>query len=203
MSARVFVALVVLATLGCEKKPAPAPSDREPGTTPAAQPSGTLPRPTTHGGAQELKITWQDVPGLTRLNQQKPMRAASYAAPAAEGDKEPGDLGVFYFGADQGGGVERNMKRWIDQFPDVPKDQVRRSQRTENGLLVHVVEIEGGKFESGMPGGPKTPKESYGLLGAIIEAPSGLYFFKLTGPQGTVKKARDPFFKMLATVKAK
>jgi hypothetical protein len=198
----ILVALLVGA-FGCDKEPTPTQSDKEPGTTPAAQSSGDLPRPSTHGGAQELKISWQDVPGLKRLTQQKPMRAASYEAPAAEGDKEPGDLGVFYFGADQGGGVERNMKRWVDQFPDVPKDKVRRSQRTENGLLQHIVEIEGGKFESGMPGGPKTPKESYGLLGAIVEAPSGLYFFKLTGPQGTVKRAREPFFKLLASVKAK
>jgi hypothetical protein len=39
------------------------------------------------------------------------------------------------------------------------------------------------------------------LLGGIVSSPSGVYFFKLTGPTKTVKAARDPFLKMLDSVK--
>ncbi len=199
--------VVVLGTLllsACEqKKETPKPLLIEPATTPAKSAVAALPRPATHGGARALGVSWSDVPGLTKLSGKRPMRAASYQAPAADGDKEPGDLGVFYFGADEGGGVESNMKRWVGQFPGTPKERIRRSQRTENGLLQHIVEVDGEKFMSGVPGGPKTPKDKYAMIAFIVEAPSGLYFFKLTGPQATVEKAKEPLFSMMKTVQVK
>jgi hypothetical protein len=41
----------------------------------------------------------------------RPMRAGTYIAPAAAGDKEDGELAVFYFGQRQGGDVDANIKR--------------------------------------------------------------------------------------------
>ena len=49
-------------------------------------------------------------------------------------------------------------------------------------------------------GGEKLKKD-FGLLGAILEAPSGVYFFKLTGPKKTVAGAKKQFDALLASVK--
>jgi hypothetical protein len=41
-----------------------------------------------------------------------------------------------------------------------------------------------------MPGAaPTSPHSAWRLVGAIVEAPSGSWFFKLTGPDATVKAA--------------
>ena len=47
----------------------------------------------------------------------------------------------------------------------------------------------------------KTPKAGYHLVGVIVEAPEGNVFFKLTGPEKTVKAARPALDKMLASLK--
>jgi hypothetical protein len=46
----------------------------------------------------------------------RPMRVVTYTVPSAEGDPEPGECAVFYFGNDQGGGVDANIERWVTQF---------------------------------------------------------------------------------------
>jgi hypothetical protein len=130
------------------------------------------------------------------------MRKATYRVPRASGDKEDGELAVFYFGPGQGGTVEANVQRWIAQFAGVPSGGVKRADRSAHGLRQHTVEIEKGSFSSGMPGGPTKVKEGFGLLGGIVESPSGPYFFKLTGPSATVKASRETFLKLLDSVKA-
>ena len=58
----------------------------------------------------------------------------------------------------------------------------------------------GGSSSGGMGGGK--PKEHFGLVGGIVESPSGAYFFKLTGPSKTVKQAKPDFYKLLDSIKA-
>jgi hypothetical protein len=53
--------------------------------------------------------------------------------------------------------------------------------------------------QPGQKGAPP-PKVGQGMLGAIVESPSGLWFFKLTGPEATVKAARASFDAMLSSV---
>ena len=108
---------------------------------------------------------------------------------------------MFYFGPGQGGAIDANVDRWVKQFPDVKPDAVRREERQANGLRQHTVEISSGTFSSGMPGGPTQPKPGFALLGGIVEAPSGAYFFKMTGPTASVKAARDAFYKLLDSIK--
>jgi len=43
-------------------------------------------------------------------------------------------------------------------------------------------------------------KESYRLLGAIVEGPQGAVFFKLTGPAKTVAAAQGDFQSLLKSV---
>jgi hypothetical protein len=40
------------------------------------------------------------------------------------------------------------------------------------------------------------------MLAGIVQAPSGPYFFKLTGPEKTIAAARADFVKLLDSVRA-
>jgi len=132
------------------------------------------------------------------------MRKASYEVPRVEGDTEDGELAVFYFGPGQGGSIDANVDRWVKQFAGVSAGEVKRADREANGLRQHTVEIQRGTFDAGQMamGGATGPKKDYALEGAIVEAPSGAYFFKMTGPARTVAAARGPFLKLLDSVRA-
>lgn len=130
------------------------------------------------------------------------MRKASYEVPHVASDTEDGELAVFYFGPGQGGGIEQNVERWVKQFSGIQPSDVKRADREANGLREHTVEIVRGTFESGMPNaGAAGPKKDYALEGAIVEAPSGAYFFKMTGPAKTVAAARASFMALLDSVR--
>jgi hypothetical protein len=196
--------LAVVAMLtACKKAPEPEPAAQMP-----APPASSVERPRERsegaGGRASLPdvvITWEDPPGWTKSPPKNAMRKANYLVPRAAGDSEDGELVVFYFGADQGGALEDNVSRWVKQFSDIGAGDVKRADRRVSGLRQHTVEIEKGTYASGMPGGPQTPKTGYGMLGAIVEAPTGPYFFKLTGPAATVSAAKPAFFKLLDSVK--
>ena len=162
-----------------------------------------MPSPTAAGSAQQepLHITWVDPPAFKRVPPSNPMRKASFIVPRAAGDTEDAELTVFYFGPGQGGSIDANVDRWVKQFGDVPPGDVKRADREANGLRQHTVELEKGTFSAGM-GGSGKPKENYGLIGGIVESPSGAYFFKLTGPSKTVKHAKADFYKLLDSIKA-
>jgi hypothetical protein len=127
------------------------------------------------------------------------MRAATYTIPPAKGDPEPAECGVFFFGSGQGGSVEDNVARWVGQFEGGPKPT--RSKRTVSGLAVTSVDVSGTYLSGGPMTTVKTRKEGFRLLGAIVEAPEGNVFFKLTGPAATVKAAGPEFEAMIASLK--
>ena len=109
---------------------------------------------------------------------------------------------VFHFGGGQGGGIDANFDRWVGQFPGLDRAKALRSERMAQGLTEHVLEIESGTYAAGMgPGAPASPKEHFGLLGAIVETPGGAYFFKLIGPTKTLKAERAAFMGLLGSVK--
>ncbi len=131
------------------------------------------------------------------------MRKASYEVPRAAGDTEDGELAVFYFGPGQGGSIDANVDRWVKQFSGVSASDVKRADREANGLRQHTVEIQRGTFEAGQMAlsGSKGPRKDYALEGALVETPSGTYFFKMTGPSSTVLAARAPFLQLLDSVR--
>ena len=108
-----------------------------------------------------------------------------------------------------GGTIEANTSRWIGQFKDTEAGADRSAAKVEkqeiNGMTVTTVEIAGTYMESLRgPFGPKTPREEYRLVGAIVETGvAGNYFFKLVGPDTTVSPARDAFIEMLKSLKKK
>ncbi|MBD3298096.1 MAG: hypothetical protein GF341_05520 [candidate division Zixibacteria bacterium] len=147
-------------------------------------------------------ITWT-IPDAWNPGPERRMRVATYLID--EGVKEA-DCAVFYFGPNQGGSVEANIERWIGQFeqPD-DSDSHEKAQiekKTVNGLDVTTIEL-GGTYNASMGGpmsGNKEKRPGWHMLGAIVEAPEGPVFFKVTGPQETVLEATDEFDRMVGSV---
>jgi hypothetical protein len=198
--------LALFALAACAKKePEPttqAPSPAAPVASAPARPAlPSIPAPAGSVEQEPLHVTWVDPPAFKRVPPSNPMRKASFVVPRAAGDNEDGEVTVFYFGPGQGGSIDANVDRWVKQFGDVKPGDVRRADREANGLRQHTVELDSGTFSSGMPGGSTKAKDGYGLVGGIVETPSGAYFFKMTGPAKTVKKAKPDFYKLLDSVK--
>jgi hypothetical protein len=141
-------------------------------------------------------IHWTVPQGWTSLPKQQ-MRAATYKVPSPKEGVEPGDCGVFYFGNGQGGTVEDNLKRWISQFENGGKHEF--SSTVINNLKVNTVQVVGTYLApSGAMMESTDKKPNYRLLGAIVEAPQGMVFFKFTGPAQTVE-ANEPAFNQLVS----
>ncbi len=142
-------------------------------------------------------VRWSTPAGWTAAPE-RAMRVATYTIPAARG-AEAGECGVYYFGKGQGGGVEENIARWSQQFQGSPKAAV--TERTVGGLRVHRVVISGTYLS---PSGPMMQSQgsrpNYKLLGAIVEAPGGLVFFKCTGPAATMAAAEKSFDALIASL---
>jgi hypothetical protein len=199
----VFVLVAsITGAFGCKRAPEPEPTSRKPSS--GSSEVSSAPRVAPGSGGQPslppVEVSWEDPPEWNKPPPKNTMRKANYVVPRAKADKEDGELVVFYFGPGEGGDIEKNVARWLGQYSETPPDGVKRSDRNANGLLQHTVEIESGTYSSGMPGDDK-PKAGYGLLGAIVEAPSGNYFFKLVGPVATVKGARSAFYRLLDSIK--
>jgi len=146
-------------------------------------------------------IEWS-YPSRWTKSDARSMRVATYAVPQAEGDSEGGECAVFFFGAGQGGDVNSNIERWGSQFEDA--GQAVKTTMQVSGMNVMRVEI-GGTYLA--PAGPlmesQGKKSNYRLLGAIVEAPEGLVFFKFTGPEKTVGAAAAEFDAMIGSITKK
>jgi len=144
-------------------------------------------------------IEWT-VPQHWKEQPQRQMRIATYTIPSAEGDADEGECAVFYFGNNQGGGIDMNIDRWAAQFENSPKPD--RSSKEMNGIKVTFVTIDGTYLA---PSGPmmqsQGKKPDYRLLGAIVEVPDGLVFFKFTGPKKTIAAAESEFTSLIQSIK--
>jgi hypothetical protein len=118
------------------------------------------------------------------------MRVAEYVVPGAEGDARDAECTVITFGPTQGGSVSDNVDRWVRQFNPLAGAPTKATRRV-GGMTVTRVEVAGSYHPMAMPGAQPASSTEQGarLVGAILEAPSGLWFFKLTGPDATVRAA--------------
>ena len=163
--------------------------------------TGAAPAAATPAAAMpEVAVTWTTPGEWKEMPNRSMMRAATYQAEGAAGAAE---IAVFYFGPGQGGDVESNIARWVGQFQETASDAVARSTRDANGLKQYLVKVSEGTFSSGMPGGPAGPQKEWGMEAAIVETPSGSYFFKMTGPAKTVAQHSEAFHSMLKSIKTK
>jgi hypothetical protein len=139
-------------------------------------------------------------PSSWKAQAARPMRAATYVVPAAPGDKEDGECGIYYFGQGKGGSVDDNMKRWVGQFELAQQDAQPR-KRIVNGLNVTSIDLSGTYTGAGGPmATTKAIKPGYRLLGAIVEAPEGLIFIKFTAPAKTASANQAIFENLLKSL---
>ena len=185
-TAALLLAAIILPVAGCTKQ------QQQSGT------AGTNMASLGSGKGSAAGIRWS-LPKRWTEQGQRPMRVATYTTPAAEGDSEGVECAVFYFGANQGGTVDQNIERWVGQFETsgVPT----RSGKDVNGMKVSLVQVAGAYLA---PAGPMMQstgkKENFRLLGAIVEGPEGMVFYKFTGPAKSVTEAEGEFNAMVESI---
>lgn len=162
----------------------------------AEMPPGHPPTGAAGRLAWDVPDDWVEVPPASS------MRLAEYRIPGAAGD---GSLAVYYFGPGQGGDPMANAVRWAQQFEQADGgSSVDRMKVTEIGsdVPVRLVEVTG-IYDGGMSMTAAPPQKQPGwmLLGAIAEGPDAPWFFKLTGPEETVRASRDAMIEMLESLR--
>jgi hypothetical protein len=133
------------------------------------------------------------------------MRAAVFELPAPAGAEA--ELIIFYFGQGGAGSVDGNLNRWLDQIrqPDgKPSRDVAKIEKTKfGGQDASYVSVSGRYVAMAMPGADAADKEGQTLLAAIVDSPTGPYYFKLVGAKATVDKQAAAFRKMLESLKVR
>jgi hypothetical protein len=134
------------------------------------------------------------------------MRAAQFRVPKVEPDTEDAEAVLFFFGPGQGGGAQENLQRWYGQMtqPDgkPSKDAGLVTIKTVNGLKVTALDLPGTYKGMPAPGQAATAQSGYRLLAAAIEGNGGPWFFRVVGPDATVKAAKPGFEALLESVEA-
>ena len=206
MQSRLFLVALAAsaAAAGCSRPPSelsatpePSAAAAQPAAAPALPPAGALTRSPLHPATPEsaprpthLALHWDDPPRWQKRMPSTPMRSAEYSVPHTGSDTENAECFVITFGPGQGGTVDENIERWVKQL-EPASSAVEKSKRTVNGMNVTRVEVAGTYTPMAMPGMPSGggPRQGWRLVGDIVEAPSGLWFFKMTGPDATVRAA--------------
>ena len=86
--------------------------------------------------------------------------------------------------------VKEDLKQFIVPPNTAESNWAKQESKVINQIPVHIVSVQGTYLKSRMPmmmDGPKIELKDYALLAVIAETNTGLWFFKVTGPQKTVK----------------
>lgn len=157
------------------------------------------------GRAQEPVLAFDPPAEWIAVEVSSPMRVAEFILPKSAGDIEDAELAIFYFGGG-GGTVEANLERWTGQMlqPDGRSSaNVATTATFEAGdLSVTTLDVPGIYAAEVRPGsGMRYHKPGFRLQAAVVETPAGPYFFRLTGPEGTVEAWSDAFLAVLESVR--
>ncbi len=129
------------------------------------------------------------------------MRNASYAFSGIEGEADSATVTAFYFGEGGGGTIQANLDRWVGQMSlnegADPHTFVQKGEMAVDGMKVHLIQVKGAYNAGGMMSGASVKKEGYTMVGAVVEAPLGNIFFKLTGPSKTANAMAEAMIGML------
>lgn len=145
-------------------------------------------------------MRWEAPAEFRQVAPTYPMRAAQYnVGPDAE--EKAALLTVF---ENLGGSIQQNADRWVGQFrnaddPGAPPVS-KVTPRVGDALPITTVFVEGAYRASPMMGGSGESEPGKALLGAIVNGPAGLVFFKLIGPTETVQSAEEPFNRLLQSI---
>jgi hypothetical protein len=213
------------AQTGSQEQPAAQPA--QPSGTPSADPHGSAAaaqpvNPHAASGMAPAEGSPAPAAGQTTADGKRVLGAIAVAAPAgwkeepvtssmrrgqwkidAEGGQA--ELVVYYFGQMGAGSVEKNLERWYGQFeqPDgrPSKEAAQTTEKTVADMKVTRVEVGGRYVAETRPGsGQRQDVANARMLAAIVEAPDGAYYFKLVGPEPTVKAAAAGFDSMLESL---
>lgn len=133
-------------------------------------------------------VTWKAPDTWRKVPNPNAMRVATYRCSPVTAGAEEAELAV----STAGGTAESNVERWVGQF--APEDRVvRLEQREAAGFHVRIVQIRGSSVAGAMGGGGDGARAGRGLLGAVVETPQTLTFFKMTGPASAVEAQRGQF----------
>lgn len=196
------ILLFALAGFACSEGEKPGQGQATPAS--AAPTAGNpdsqvvIPQPPLGSGGGSSALLWTAPADWTEQEPTSSMRKTQYSIPGPGG---PAQLVVYYFGPGQGGDPMSNAQRWAHQFkqPDGSSafDAMKVTDLEATEVPVKLVEIAG-TYTGGMGSGPEGAMEDYMLLGGIAQGPDAPWFFKLTGPEATVRAQRDAFVSMLA-----
>ncbi len=165
-------------------------------------PTGIVPPPPEGAGEGRLGLRWKVPTAWVEEPPSSSMRRAQYRVPGSAGD---GECVVYYFGPNQGGDAMANAARWAGQFKQPDGSSSEQAMKTAKlevpGIDVLVVDVTG-TYSGGMTmtAAPAEEKPGYMLLGAIAAGPDANWFFKLTGPEGTLRAQRAAFEGMLRSL---
>ncbi|MCA1790866.1 MAG: hypothetical protein LC667_13710 [Thioalkalivibrio sp.] len=211
MTSRLFspllASLLAMALVACSPEQTPEMDDLSDPVAPTELPrpsAENVPPETAQGAVAGL--SWS-VPEAWAEQSQRPMRVATYQTSPAEGEGDPGEVAVFYFGPGEGGTVEANVNRWFQQFDQEdgrPTSEVAERETMDiDGVRVTLVRASGTYNAAAGPMAPRADlRPDYRLIGAIAEGPEGAVFFKFTGPEDTVEKEESRFMSMVASIRA-
>lgn len=161
--------------------------------------SASVPVPPEAPPAPITPITWTGPSSWTKQPPSNEMRIAQYLVPHVAGDAVDAECVVSRFG---GGSVNENVDRWIRQFDPATTQPLKKATRDVGGMHVTTLDIVGSyKGLMMQTAAAPQPKAGWRMVGAIVEGPGALWFFKMTGPDKTVKAATPAFEKMLDSLK--
>jgi len=185
---------------GANAPAAEKPAPQQPPVLPTAP--GSMPD-LSSAPSQAAGVAWT-VPAGWETETARQMRVATYRIHAIAGDPEDAECAVYFFGTGQGGTVEANLDRWKGQFT-APDGQSPAPAQIEKkvigGLTVSTLAVSGTYGGAGgMMGQAPSIKSNFRMRAAIIEAPQGLVFFKLTGPLNTVAASENDFNALLGSL---
>jgi len=206
-SGPLLASLLAMMLVACAPEQTPETDALTDPVAPTQQPRPTaeqVPPASAQGAVAGL---YWSVPEAWVAQSQRPMRVATYYTSAAEGDSDPGEIAVFYFGPGEGGTVEANVNRWFQQFDQDdggPTSEVAERETMDiHGTRVTVVRASGTYNAAAGPMAPRADlRPGYRLIGAIAEGPEGAVFFKFTGPENTVQQEAPRFMSMVESIRA-
>lgn len=117
-----------------------------------------------------------------------------------------GEVTVFFFG-DEPNDSQEIMERWMDQISIADGRDSRSTARVHSrqvgGMTAHVLSIDGiyTPPSEGFDREDTGVRDYCRLVGVVLEAPAGLVYFKLTGPDYTGRVMIDQFMNMIYRVK--
>jgi len=196
--------LFLLCLAACSRTPSEPPGAVEPPSGAASATATSSPvvaAPPTR--PPPLALKWDDPARWQRRKPSSAMRAAEYLVPRAAGDSDDGECTVHTFGPGQGGSADDNIERWVKQLEPTTAPPARTT-RSVSGMTVTRVDVAGTFTPMKMPGAPAVqgPRPGWRLLGVVVETPGGPWFFKVTGPDATVKAAAKELDGLIDSVRS-